>query len=117
MFGGKDKVASTPQDNKPSHLKAKNDHTEATIATGMPNEEKIEESSEDTSRPILNKAVSFSKIPPQVKEYEKEEHYEELDDNEDSPVAWHDEHKEALILVAVAGLLSVSVMALKRFIR
>jgi len=117
MFGGKDKVTATPQDNKPSHQKAKNNHTEATIATGMPNQEKIEESSEDTSRPVLNKAVSFSKIPPEVKEYEKEEHYEELDDSEDSPIAWYDEHKEALLLVAVAGLSVVSLIALKRFIR
>ena len=114
MFGGKDKIASTPQGNT-SHQKAKNDHTEATIASDMPNQEKIEESSDDTSRPVLNKAVSFSKIP-EVKEYEKEAEYEESD-KEESSVAWYDEHKEALILLAVGGLSFVSILALKRFIR
>jgi len=114
MFGGKDKAASTPQDNT-SHQK-ENGNTKSTISTDMSNE-KIEEPSEDTSRPVLNKAVSFSKIPPEVKEYEKEVEYEELDDREESSVAWYDEHKEALILLAVGGLSFISVMALKRFIR
>ena len=120
MFGGKDKVASTSQESKSSHQKENaNSNTETDMPLygkkTMPVE--VETPMEDTSRPVLNKAVSFSKIPPEVKEYEKEEHYEELDDSEDSPIAWYDEHKEALILVAVAGLSVVSGMALKRFIR
>ena len=117
MFGGKDKVASTLQDNKPSHQKENNIETDMPLnnkKSTLPAEGEMP--NEDTSRPVLNKAVSFSKIPPEVKEYEKEVEYEELD-KEDSPAAWYDEHKEALVLVAVAGLSAVSVIALKRFIR
>ena len=63
----------------------------------------------------LKKSVSFSRRPPQVKEFERSICDDDEDDDEDSP--WYSEHKEALIMLAVAGLSAATLMAIRRSIR
>ena len=62
----------------------------------------------------LKKSVSFSRRPPQVKEFERSIGDDDEDDD-DSP--WYSEHKEALIMLAVAGLSAATLMAIRRSIR
>lgn len=59
----------------------------------------------------IKKTVSFSRRPPQVKEYEKTNN----NDDEDSP--WYAEHKEAIVMMAVAGLSVVTFMGLRKVYR
>ena len=56
-----------------------------------------------SDRPSVRKSVSFSQKPPQVKEFDS-------CTNEDVP--WYSEHKEALVLMAMA---SISVLAFAVF--
>lgn len=62
-------------------------------------------SDKSTDRPSVKKSVSFSQKPPQVKEFDS------AADN-DSP--WYSEHKEAFVLMAIAGLSMFAFMSLRR---
>lgn len=62
-------------------------------------------------RPTARKSVSFSQRPPQVKEFESSTE----DDEKDGP--WYSEHKEALIMLAVAGFSAAALIALRKSFR
>eukprot|EP00584_Thalassiosira_punctigera_P021247 CAMPEP_0172554884 /NCGR_PEP_ID=MMETSP1067-20121228/56866_1 /TAXON_ID=265564 ORGANISM="Thalassiosira punctigera, Strain Tpunct2005C2" /NCGR_SAMPLE_ID=MMETSP1067 /ASSEMBLY_ACC=CAM_ASM_000444 /LENGTH=488 /DNA_ID=CAMNT_0013343343 /DNA_START=110 /DNA_END=1576 /DNA_ORIENTATION=+ len=63
---------------------------------------------EDRSQPTVSKSVSFSHLPPQINEYEMS-----ADDNDESS-PWYSEHREALIMLGIAGISAVALMALRR---
>ena len=65
-------------------------------------------SSKSRQRPSARKSVSFSESPPTVKEFTK---------SEDQGVPWYKEHKEALIMMAIAGFSVVALMGLRRAYR
>ena len=60
--------------------------------------------------PSVQQSVSFSDQPPQVKEFERAK-----DDEDESP--WYSEHKEALIMLGIAGFSVVAFVGLKRALR
>lgn len=121
MFGGdkEEKENITPQQIKSKQDKQKEakaitveksvDSNKAAAADSSPiTSPKLERKSSLNGKPnkgdSLKKAVSFSKLPPEVSEYEVD----------DDTVPWYEEHKEALILVAMAGLSALTFMALRR---
>ena len=55
-------------------------------------------------KPSVRKSVSFSQNPPQVKEFDRTA--------DDAP--WYSEHKEAFVLMAVAGLSVFAFMSLRK---
>lgn len=55
-------------------------------------------------RPNVRKSVSFSQNPPQIKEFDSSV--------DDAP--WYSEHKEALALMAVAGLSALAYMSFRK---
>ncbi|KAL7550314.1 hypothetical protein ACHAWF_013553 [Thalassiosira exigua] len=61
-------------------------------------------------RPSVAKSVSFSNRPPEVKKIEST-----IDDDDEDP--WYSEHKEALIMLAIAGFSATALMALRRSFR
>lgn len=60
--------------------------------------------------PSVQQSVSFSDQPPQVKEFERAK-----DDEDESP--WYSEHKEALIMLGIAGFSVVAFVGLRRALR
>ena len=60
--------------------------------------------------PSVQQSVSFSDQPPQVKEFERAK-----DDEDESP--WYSEHKEALIVLGIAGFSVVAFVGLRRALR
>jgi hypothetical protein len=60
--------------------------------------------------PSVQQSVSFSDQPPQVKEFERSK-----DDEDESP--WYSEHKEALIMLGIAGFSVVAFVGLRRALR
>jgi hypothetical protein len=58
----------------------------------------------------VQQSVSFSDQPPQVKEFERAK-----DDEDESP--WYSEHKEALIMLGIAGFSVVAFVGLRRALR
>jgi tetratricopeptide (TPR) repeat protein len=60
--------------------------------------------------PPVQQSVSFSDQPPQVKEFERAK-----DDEDESP--WYSEHKEALIMLGIAGFSVVAFVGLRRALR
>ncbi|KAL7453429.1 hypothetical protein ACHAWC_008637 [Mediolabrus comicus] len=60
--------------------------------------------------PPVQQSVSFSDQPPQVKEFERAN-----DDEDESP--WYSEHKEALIMLGIAGFSVVAFVGLRRALR
>ena len=69
-----------------------------------------------SSSPGCKKSVSFSRCPPQVKEFEP---FSSSDDDDDQEVhdSWFNQHKEALIVLAVAGFSTIELISLKKFDR
>lgn len=61
----------------------------------------------DSPRPTARKSVSFSQRPPQIKEFESS-------GGGDGDDPWYSEHKEALIMLAVAGFSAAALMVLRR---
>jgi hypothetical protein len=59
-----------------------------------------------SDKPTVRKSVSFSQQPPQVKEFDSSA------DHDFAP--WYSQHKEALMLMAVAGLSVFAIMSLRR---
>lgn len=60
--------------------------------------------------PSVQQSVSFSDQPPQVKEFERAK-----DDEDESP--WYSEHKEALIMLGIAGFSVVAFVGFRRALR
>ena len=60
--------------------------------------------------PSVQQSVSFSDQPPQVKEFERAK-----DDDDESP--WYSEHKEALIMLGIAGFSVVAFIGFRRALR
>ena len=114
MFAGDKENASPTDTNKRKDKKQREESSvntdrdsNASDNTASDQEVKIQKSKKDDgSRPTPRKTVSFSKIPPQVQEIES------TADEDDAP--WYSEHKEALIMLAVAGFSAAALMALRR---
>ena len=121
MFGGdkEEKESITPQQTKSKQDKQKEAKStkvekpvvsnKASVAVSSPTTSpKLERKSSLNGKPnkgdSLKKAVSFSKLPPEVSEYEVD----------DDTVPWYEEHKEALIIATMAGLSTLTFMALRR---
>ena len=122
MFGGDNKEEK--ESIAPQQTKSKQDKQKAAKATTVEKPvdsnkasaavsssttpPKLERKSSLNGKPnkgdSLKKAVSFSKLPPEVSEYEVD----------DDTVPWYEEHKEALLIVAMAGLSALTFMALRR---
>ncbi|KAL9189521.1 hypothetical protein ACHAXT_009196 [Thalassiosira profunda] len=121
MFGGNKEntppvEANKEKDMQPPQSKEKGDNTagENGIKPTSRQEEKTipyqRKSSLNTKkdgRPSMEKSVSFSEKPPEVKEFESTD--------EESP--WYSEHQEALIMLGIAGFSAVALMALRRAFR
>ncbi len=67
-----------------------------------------------SSSPGCKKSVSFSQCPPQVKEFEP---FSSSDDDQEVHESWFNQHKEALIVLAVAGFSTIALISLKKFDR
>jgi hypothetical protein len=88
-----------------------------TSFAGHMNEKEVANKSIDhPSSPACRKSVTFSQRPPQVKEFEP---FNSSDDDDDDDVhdSWYNQHKEALIVMAVAGLSTIALISLKKFAR
>ncbi|KAL7429576.1 hypothetical protein ACHAXH_001751 [Discostella pseudostelligera] len=64
--------------------------------------------------PACKKCVTFSQHPPQVKEFEP---HISSDAGHKVDESWYNQHKEALIVMAVAGLSAMALISLKKFAR
>ncbi len=60
----------------------------------------------------FKKKVSFSQHPPEIKEFEKDNDGQVLDE-----VPWYAEHKEALIMMGIAGFSALALLGLRRTVR
>jgi len=60
----------------------------------------------------FKKKVSFSRHPPEIKEFEKDN-----DDGLVEELPWYAEHKEALIMMGIAGFSALALLGLRRTVR
>ena len=116
MFGG-DKENAPPaeankeKDRQPPQSKEKGENgikpTSGQEEKTIPYQRKSSLNTKKDGRPSMEKSVSFSQQPPEVKEFESA--------NEEAP--WYSEHQEALIMVGIAGFSAVALIALRRAFR
>jgi hypothetical protein len=122
MFGGAAgaaKKASTESEDEKQQQQTKctekDECPKGASKTIAPADEKVRQKKDhpSCSSPASRKCVTFSKRPPQVKEFEPDAG----DHGQDREEAWYNQHKEALIMMAVAGLSAAALISLKKFAR
>jgi hypothetical protein len=98
---------STPDDavNNKTEQEARSTHQQEETSPNTPPPLKGVLNGKKGDRRNLRKTVSFSQKPPQIKEFDS------TIDNED---AWYSKHKEALAMVAVAGLSVFAFVSLRK---
>jgi tetratricopeptide (TPR) repeat protein len=80
--------------------------------TAIETDEELEELASETSSPTTKRSVSFADdTKPGSREFLEEQDHDDDDVEEETP--WFGEHKEALVLSAIAGLAALSVVLLR----
>lgn len=86
----------------------------ASLSTHSDEKDAVDKTS---SSPACKKCVTFSQHPPQVKEFEPHTSSDADDDGHEVDESWYNQHKEALIVMAVAGLSAMALISLKKIAR
>lgn len=104
---------STPNTNIDLHGLPKQDNSVFKTSSSFDGKSNGKRDTSNGDKPSpFKKKVSFSRHPPEIKEFEKDN-----DDQMVEEVPWYAEHKEALIMMGIAGFSALALLGLRRTVR